>query len=103
MAQFLNKGDHMFIPYYENGNNMIGDYGSARIYRSIETAIKYVGNRAHEIVEYAPIVKCGECRNFKPNGIDDNDFWDGTCLHNNDCDVNIDDFCSWGEKWSDWE
>lgn len=101
MAQFLNKGDHIFIPYCENGKNMIGNYGSARIYRSIETAIKYVGNRAHEIVEYAPIVKCGECRNFVTNGIDDNDFLDGTCLYNNGCDVNIDDFCSRGEKRSD--
>ena len=101
MAQFLNKGDHIFIPYHENGKNMIGNYGSARIYLSIETAMKYVGKRAHEIVEYAPIVTCGECRNFVPNEADESEFWDGTCLYNNGCYVDTDDFCSRGEKRSD--
>lgn len=100
MAQFLNKGDHIFIPYCENGKNMIGNYGSARIYRSIETAIKYVGNRAHEIVEYAPIVTCGKCRWFVPEEIVEEDDWEGTCFWN-DCYVDTDDFCSRGEKRSD--
>lgn len=99
MAQFLNKGDHIFIPFRENGMSV--GWKGPYIYKSLKTAMKYVGKRAHEIVEYAPIVKCGECRNFVTNGIDDNDFLDGTCLYNNGCDVNIDDFCSRGEKRSD--
>lgn len=99
MAQFLNKGDHIFIPFGMFGMSL--GYKGPYIYKSLKTAMKNYGKDADEIVEYAPIVKCGECRNFKPNGIDDNDFWDGTCVHNNDCDVNTDDFCSWGEKWSD--
>ena len=100
MAQFLNKGDHIFIPFHENGNNMIGNYGSARIYLSIETAMKYVGKRAHEIVEYAPIVTCGKCRNFVPNEGDEAEFCGGTCLYNDGCYVDTDDFCSRGEERS---
>lgn len=99
MAQFLNKGDHIFIPFRENGMSV--GWKGPRIYKSLKTAMKNYGKYADEVVEYAPIVKCGECRNFVINGIDDNDFLDGTCLYNNGCDVNIDDFCSRGERRSD--
>lgn len=101
MAQFINKGDHIFIPYYENGNNMIGNYGSARIYLSIETAMKYVGKRAHEIVEYAPIVRCTECKHFIPSE-GEPEGRDGFCLYN-EIEVDTGDFCSRGEKRSDGE
>lgn len=96
MAQFLNKGDHIFVPYHENGKNMIGNYGSARIYLSIETAMKYVGKRAHEIVEYAPIVRCGNCKHFVPAENVEDDDWEGECLYN-DSYVDTGDFCSRGE------
>lgn len=94
----LKKDSHLFIPFDENGKNIVGSYGSPYIYQSKKTAMKCVGRDAYELVEYAPIVKCGECKNFVVNGIDDNDFLDGTCLYNNGCDVNIDDFCSRGER-----
>lgn len=50
MAQFLNKGDHIFIPFHKDGNNMIGNYGSVRIYLSIETAMKNYGKDAENYV-----------------------------------------------------
>lgn len=95
MARFLNKGDHIFIPFHEDGMSV--GYKGPYIYKSLETAMKHYGKDADEVVEYAPIVRCREYRNFVPNGIDDNDFYDGTCLYNDYCDVNTDDFCSHGE------
>lgn len=103
MAQFLNKGDHIFIPFHENGNNMIGNYGSARIYLSIETAMKYVGKRAHEIVEYAPIVRCGNCKYFVPAENVGADDWEGECMYNDCTYVDTSDFCSRGETRRDTE
>lgn len=95
MAQFLNKGDHIFIPFHKDGMSVVwkGPY----IYKSIQTAMKY-GKDADEVVEYAPIVRCGKCKHFVPNEADESEFWDGTCLYNNGCYVDTDDFCSRGEK-----
>ena len=97
MAQFLNKGDHIFIPFCNNGKNMIGDYGSLCVYKSLKTAMRYRGKDADEVVEYAPIVRCGKCRHFVPNKADEPDFCGGTGLYNDGCYVDTDDFCSQGE------
>ena len=96
MAQFLNKGDHIFIPFGMFGMSL--GYKGPYIYKSLKTAMKNYGKDADEVVEYAPIVTCGECRHFVPNEADESEFWDGTCLYNNGCYVDTDDFCSRGEE-----
>lgn len=98
MAQFLNKGDHIFIPFGMFGMSV--GYKGPYIYKSLKTAMKNYGKDADEVVEYAPIVRCGECRHFAPNEAnepDEPEFWDGVCLYN-ECEVDASDFCSSGEK-----
>ena len=96
MAQFLNKGDHIFIPFHEDGMSI--GYKGPYIYKSLEAAMKNYGKDAAVVVEYAPIVRCGKCRNFVPNEDNEPEFWEGTCLYNNGCYVDTDDFCSRAEK-----
>ena len=98
MAQFLNKGDHIFIPFHKDGMSV--GYKGPYIYKSLETAMKNYGKDADEVVEYAPIVRCGKCWHFVPNDPDELEFWEGRCLYN-ECYVDTDDFCSSGEKRSD--
>ena len=57
MAQFLNKGDHIFIPFGMFGMSL--GYKGPYIYKSIQTAMANYGKDADEVVEYAPIVRCG--------------------------------------------
>lgn len=57
MAQFLNKGDHILIPFGMFGMSL--GYKGPHIYKSLKTAMKNYGKDADEVVEYAPIVKCG--------------------------------------------
>lgn len=101
MAQFLNKGDHIFIPFCNNGKNMIGDYGSLCVYKSLKTAMRYRGKDADEVVEYAPIVRCGNCTHFALGDEDVREYgWEGKCLYT-DCYVDTADFCSRGMERSD--
>lgn len=66
MAQFLNKVDHIFIPFHKDGMSV--GYKGPYIYKSMQTAMKNYGKDADEVVEYAPIVRCCKCRNFVPTG-----------------------------------
>ena len=93
----LKKDSHLFIPFDKSGKNLVGSYGSPYIYQSKKTAMKYAGRDAHELVEYAPIVRCGNCKHFVPEENVGNDDWEGTCLYN-ECYVDIGDFCSRGER-----
>ena len=97
MANFLNKGDHIFIPFDKSGKNLVGNYGSPYIYKSEKTARQYGGRDAHELVECAPIIHCVDCKHFVPEEIEDENDWEGTCLYN-ECYVDIGDFCSRGER-----
>ena len=101
MAQFLNKVDHIFIPFHKDGMSV--GYKGPYIYKSMKTAMKNYGKDADEVVEYAPIVRCCKCRNFVPNEAGESELWDGTCLYNNGCYVDTDDFCSRGERRRDGE
>ena len=87
MAQFLNKGDHIFIPFGMFGMSL--GYKGPYIYKSIQTAMANYGKDADEVVEYAPIVKCWNCKYFVPR--------EGKCLYN-DIYVDTSDFCSRGEE-----
>lgn len=87
MAQFLNKGDHIFIPFGMFGMSL--GYKGPYIYKSIQTAMANYGKDADEVVEYAPIIHCVDCKHFVP--------WGGKCLYN-DIYVDTSDFCSRGEK-----
>ena len=95
MAQFLNKGDHIFIPFRKNGMSV--GWKSPHIYKSLETAMKNYGKDADEVVEYAPIVKCWNCKHFVPEENVGDDDWEGKCLYN-DIYVDTSDFCSRGER-----
>ena len=100
MAQFLNKGDHIFIPFHKDGMSV--GYKGPYIYKSMQTAMKNYGKDADEVVEYAPIVRCGKCRHFVPEEIEDENNWGGKCLYNDNY-VDTDDFCSRGEARRDTE
>lgn len=93
----LKKDSHLFIPFDENGKNIVGSYGSPYIYQSEKTAMKYAGRDAYELVEYAPIIHCVDCKHFVPEEIEDENDWEGTCLYN-ECYVDTGDFCSRGER-----
>lgn len=98
MAQFLNKGEHIFIPFCNNGKNMIGDYGSLCVYKSLKTAMRYRGKDADEVVEYAPIIKCKNCRHFVPS--EDDEEWNGFCVYNS-CYTDSEAYCYYGHKRED--
>lgn len=95
MAQFLNKGDHIFIPFGMFGMSL--GYKGPYIYKSLKTAMKNYGKDADEVVEYAPIIHCVDCKHFVPEEIEDENDWEGKCLYN-DCYVDTGDFCSRGER-----
>ena len=97
MAQFLNKGDHIFIPFHKDGS--VG-YKGPYIYKSIQTAMANYGKDADEVVEYAPIVRCADCKHFAPEENVGEDDWGGKCLYN-DVYVDTSDFCSRGERKED--
>lgn len=96
MAQFLNKGDHIFIPFRENGMSV--GWKGPYIYKSIQTAMANYGKDADEVVEYAPIVRCGECKHFVPAENVGADDWEGECMYNDCTYVDTSDFCSRGEE-----
>lgn len=98
MAQFLNKGDHIFIPFRENGMSV--GWKGPYIYKSIQAAMANYGKVADEVVEYAPIVRCADCKHFVPEENVGEDDWEGKCLYN-DVYVDAGDFCSRGMKRSD--
>lgn len=98
MAQFLNKGDHIFIPFHENGMSI--GYKGPYIYKSLKTCMKNYGEDADEVVEYAPIVRCKDCKYFVFDSIGSEYTWESKCLYN-DVYVGTRDFCSRGEKRSD--
>lgn len=95
MAQFLNKGDHIFIPFSWNGMSV--GYKGPHIYKSLKTAMRNYGKDADEVVEYAPIIHCVACKHFVPEENVGEDDWEGKCLYN-DVYVDADDFCSRGEE-----
>lgn len=99
MAQFLNKGDHIFIPFHDNGMSV--GYKGPYIYKSLETCMKNYGEDADEVVEYAPIVRCADCKHFVPSE-GEPEGWDGLCIYN-EIEVDTGDFCSRGKKRSDGE
>lgn len=92
------KNAHLFIPFDESGKNIVGGYGQPYIYQSMKTALKYNGRDAYKIVEYAPIIKCMNCRHFVPN--EDANCYDGFCLYN-ECYKNSESYCSSGEERED--
>lgn len=98
MAQFLNKGDHIFIPFGMFGMSL--GYKGPYIYKSLETAMKNYGKDADEVVEYAPIVRCGNCKHFVPAENVEDDDWEGECMYN-DSYVDTGDFCSRGMEDND--
>lgn len=95
MAQFLNKGDHIFIPFHRNGMSV--GWKGPYIHKSLKTCMKNYGEDADEVVEYAPIIHCVDCKHFVPEEIEDENDWEGTCLYN-ECYVDTGDFCSRGER-----
>ena len=100
MAQFLNKGDHIFIPFGMFGMSL--GYKGPHIYKPLKTAMKNYGKDADEVVEYAPIVRWGKCKHFALAENVAEDDWEGKCLYN-DCFVDSGDFCSRGEARRDTE
>lgn len=94
MAQFLNKGDHIFIPFHKDGMSI--GYKGPYIYKSIQAAMANYGKVADEVVEYAPIVRCKDCKYFVFDSIGSEYTWESKCLYN-DVYVGTRDFCSRGE------
>lgn len=95
MVQFINKGDHIFIPFHEDGMSV--GWRGPYVYKSLKTCTKNYGKDADEVVEYAPIIHCVDCKHFVPEEIEDENDWEGKCLYN-DCYVDTGDFCSRGER-----
>ena len=94
----LKKNTHLFIPFDENGKNLVGGYGQPYIYQSMNTAIRFNGRDAYEVVEYAPIIKCKNCRHFVPS--EDDEEWNGFCVYNS-CYTDSEAYCYYGHKRED--
>ncbi len=93
MASYIENGESIYIPF--RGGRSIGDSQlKPRMYKSPEAFQKkfpghYLGTIGVDLVEYAPVVRCGNCR-----------FCDtADCpMSGSPGRVSASDFCSYGEK-----
>ena len=103
MASYIKRGESLFIPFW-NGLSISDSQIRPRIYKSTEQFEKhfpgyYKGLDGVELVEYAEVVRCKDCKHFVRNSKVNTDrgdcyFYGIGCLRAK----KIDDFCSYGER-----
>lgn len=101
MASHIKKGESLLIPF-RNGQSISDSQLKPRMYKTMQAFEKsfpghYLGTDGVELVEYAPVVRCKDCKHRMYS-----DF-DGcyVCHHGGFNAINPDHFCSYGERRTD--
>ena len=96
MASRIKRGEPLFIPFWD-GHSVSDSQLKPRMYKTekaFEKAfpVHYLGNVGVELVEYAEVVRCKDCKHYTPE-----EGGKPLCaLHS--IAVAHDDFCSYGER-----
>lgn len=95
MASFIKKGESIFIPF-RNGQSISDSQLKPRMYKTEKAFVKsfpgyYLGTAGVELVEYAEVVRCKDCK----HGIYDSVHGDYWCYGQR---VFANHFCSVGER-----
>ena len=74
MASLINSGESLFVPF-RNGHSISDSQLKPRMYKSKEAFQKnfpgyYTGTEGVELVEYAPVVRCKDCKWYRIAPID---------------------------------
>jgi hypothetical protein len=97
MANTIKKGESLFIPF-KNGESIYDSQLKPRIYKTKEQFDRFSYHfKDAEMVEYAEVVRCKDCKYYKKNQYDPEGSMWCKCW----CDwlpTEPDDFCSYGEK-----
>ena len=100
MASNISKGESLLVPF-RNGRSITDSQGKPRMYKTYQAFEKafpkhYLGTDGVELVEYAPVVRCKDCKHRTL------DFFGGHCckLHKGLAMVTDESFCSYGERRS---
>ena len=93
MASYIKKGESILIPF-RNGQSIADSQLKPRMYKTRQAFEKsfpgyYLGTSGVELVEYAEVVRCKDCRYF--NGV----FWH---CDNHGMAIFPNEFCSYGER-----
>ena len=103
----IKRGESIFIPF-RNGTSIFDSQCKPRMYKTIKGFEKYFpghyrGNDGVELVEYAEVVRCKDCKFWKNTWVaPDGKTEHGYCHMEEADDVIVgrwdDDFCSYGER-----
>lgn len=106
MASEINRGESLLIPF-RNGKSIYDSQCKPRMYKTRKGFEKhfpdhYLGKDGVELVEYAEVVRCGNCKYYVENHYGDivcqHPEQDGDWLDSAWLNTNPDDFCSYGER-----
>ena len=101
MASHIKKGESLLIPF-RNGQSISDSQLKPRMYKTMQAFEKafpkhYLGTDGVELVEYAEVVRCKDCKHWRwsENNLFGEDY--GTCV---EClmDTEKEHFCSYGER-----
>ena len=107
MASHIKKGESLLIPF-RNGQSISDSQLKPRMYKTMQAFEKsfpghYLGRDGVELVEYAPVVRCKDCKyamDMMP--IQNSGCLMGECTLRKEDDIVFmafgDDFCSYGER-----
>lgn len=95
MANTIKKGESLFIPF-RGGESIYDSQLKPRIYKTKEQYDRFSYRFGDaEMVEYAPVVRCKDCKYFDPEkALRPGGIWCGYW----GTDPDPDDFCSYGER-----
>ena len=101
MASHIKKGESLLIPF-RNGQSISDSQLKPRMYKTMQAFEKsfpghYLGKDGVELVEYAPVVRCKDCKH-RADALDCGNY---LCNRKMLGMVRPDDFCSFGERRTD--
>ena len=93
MASHIKKGESIFIPF-RNGQSIADSQLKPRMYKTTQAFEKafpkhYLGTKGVELVEYAEVVRCNDCKYYRTSGC---------AMDTYAFDVVEEGFCSYGER-----
>ena len=104
MASHIKKGESILIPF-RNGQSIADSQLKPRMYKTMQAFEKsfpgyYLGTAGVELVEYAEVVRCKDCKHWKLiDGLEPHWECQIFCgLHDYGYLTGADDFCSYGER-----
>ena len=105
MASHIKKGESLLIPF-RNGQSISDSQLKPRMYKTMQAFERsfpghYLGKDGVELEEYAPVVRCKDCKHNE-DCIRRIQFWGrNSVLELNTTEYHPIDFCSYGERRTD--